>query len=199
MSASYPRQFQVADFESLNETEEAIIWETLKGSLKTRGMIEVQFRNIGSAAKLRRKIYEHFGGYEIKFQRLTSQTAHILVGPEKVRTTASPANTAGTLRLKHPEELKQHEEVPAGFADEDMLDHISRLCPVCERRLSLTAFNKRGAITQSYCRDCNKAYAKWRHQILCQHGLTRLTPEVTEGHRKRNELFRAWFKTYQGE
>lgn len=203
MSASYPRQFDVQNYGNMNATEQAIIWETLEGALRSRKMIEVRFTGNLSAARLRQEIYQHFGGYEIAFNRVAHSTVHILVGPEKIRTTASPTPT-GTQRTKHPEELKRHEEVPAGFdftpEEADVVGHISRLCPVCMRRLPLTAFNRSGkGRIQSYCIECNRAYQKWRYATLQKLGVARLTPEVTEGHRKRNARFHEWFKTYQGE
>ena len=197
---SDPRQFDVQNYGNMDAEERMSVWETLEEALRSHKTIEVRFTGTLSASRLRREIYQHFGGYEITFNRVTHSRVHILVGPEKIRTTASPEHT-GTDRTKYPEELRRHEEVPVGFdfaSEEVGVGQISRLCPVCERRLPLNAFNRsrRGRI-QSYCIECNRAYQKWRYATLGKLGVPRLTPEVTEGHRKRNERFREWFKTYQ--
>lgn len=198
---SDPRQFDVQNYGNMDAEERMSVWKTLEEALRSHKTIEVHFTGTLSASRLRREIYQHFGGYEITFNRVTHSRVHILVGPEKIRTTASP-DTTGAERTKYPEELKRHEEVPVGFdftpEEADIVGHISRLCPVCERRLPLNAFNRsrRGRI-QSYCIECNRAYQKWRYATLCELGVPRLTPAVTEGHRKRNERFREWFKTYQ--
>ena len=203
MSAHYPKQFQINGFDSMSEDDRRQVWETLKSSMTARGMIEIRFSGVKSPSRLRNEIYQHFGGYEIQFHMITLTSAHILIGPEKIRTSVTPTPT-GTDRTKHPEELKRHEEIPAGFDFEPEeaaeVGQIARLCPVCERRLPLTAFNRSGkGRIQSYCIECNRAYQKWRYATLCKLGVERLTPDVTEGHRKRNERFHAWFKTYQGE
>ena len=202
MSAHYPKQFQINDFDAMSADERGQVWETLKSSMTARGAIEIRFRGIKSPARLRNEIYQHFGGYEIQFHRFTHTAAHILIGPEKIRTSATPST--GTDRTKYPEELRRHEEVPAGFdftpEEVDVVAHISRLCPVCERRLPLTLFSHGGkGRIQSYCVECNRVYQKWRYTTLRELGVERLTPEVTEGHRKRNERFHEWFKAYQGE
>ena len=169
MSAHYPKQYQVPDFGKMSEGEQWCVWEALKASLATRDTIEVHFTGIKKPALLRHAIYKNFGGYEIVFNRFTSTRVHVLIGPEKIRTSATttPTGTPRTKYPKYPKELKRHEEIPAGFGftleEEATVGQIARTCPVCMRRLPLEAFNRssKGRI-QSYCIECNRAYQKWR-------------------------------------
>ena len=189
--------FSVQGYNPDNTEDARRTWETLERSLKDHDTVEVQFTLVNSPARLRKEIYERFGGYEIKFLRLAYSSLRVLIGPEKVRTTAAakPQSTI-TGTQKHPEELKRYREVPKDFA----VAEDTKVCPVCNRRLALSTYYKReSGVAQSYCPECNRAYQKWRYELLKELRLERLTPDVTEGRRKRNEKFRAWFQTYQGE
>ena len=172
-------------------------WEDMRDILSKGGSVEIHFTQVESASRLRKEIYEQLGGYEITIQRMAYTSVHIVVSPQKVRTTAGTTATSvkhgSTGTQEFPEELHRYREVPNSFEPAEEF----KVCQVCGERLPKASFGQRGKYRQSYCVDCMRAYGRWRGEVLRTLNLERLTPEVTEGHRKRNEAFRAWFAAHQ--
>ena len=62
---SDPRQFEVQNYGNMDAEERMFVWKILEEALRSHKTIEVRFTGTLSASRLRREIYQHFGGYEI--------------------------------------------------------------------------------------------------------------------------------------
>lgn len=125
-----------------------------------------------------------------------------IVIDENIRTHRLPHSTS-KVEIR-PTKSKTLE----GFNDAESLSQFPELsstgtCACCGKELPLTDFymrRKNGRYYKGgYCKRCHRLYDRWRDSFLREHGAKYLVATYTEGHKRPNELFRAWFQAHQGE
>ena len=176
-------------------TEEASkdLWlaEVLK-DLQRGDTVQVDFNNISNWYELRKRIYAGLRGWQFDLERPTRTTAVLRCYYERVRTREEvEQSTLPSPRSVSTDVQDQHNDFGL---------QTYKRCPVCGHRLSSEAFSKRSVnngAPQSYCKQCQRAYAQWRYQFLKAHGALCLVDKFTEGHCKPNKYFLAWYREQQ--
>lgn len=151
---------------------------------------------------------------------LEALCGRVLITSERVRTEASEVPlrlinadtgtfnevaggslaTQGSVAITPGTQERRVGQVPSGFAAEAELavgdSNGFRFCPVCRQWHPEEQFSWRPGkrLRQSYCKRCNRLYAKWRYEFLKEHNAETLVDLYTQGRRQPNPYFQTWIK-----